>query len=90
MSVIQESSAKAEAVAPSQVVVERVAASEGVAQTELVPLYEAVDPEALDVLAETGRDGDSALWIEFPYHGYEVTVTSEGAVHIDKGAEFRS
>ncbi|WP_135819698.1 HalOD1 output domain-containing protein [Halostella litorea] len=45
----------------------------------LPPLYDAVDPDALDSLLDdgsrlTGFDGH----VSFTYHGYEVTVHSHG------------
>jgi hypothetical protein len=61
---------------PSEAVVAAVAANEGVSETELErPLFEVVDPDALDSLFRwgTGR-------VTFEYLGYEVTVESGGAV----------
>ncbi|WP_435102078.1 HalOD1 output domain-containing protein [Halarchaeum sp. P4] len=60
-------------------VVRAVAEREGVPVEELSqPLYEVVDPEALDALfrANTGR-------ASFEYAGYRVTVTHDGRVDID-------
>lgn len=72
---------------PSQAVVERVAAREGVDHTELVPLYEAIDPDALDGLIETSGRDDPVLQIGFTYHGYDVTVTGDGGVHLTTGGD---
>ena len=66
----------------SHAVVERVAACEDVEPTELDPLYEVVDPEAVDRLAETTVRRGSTLEMAFSYHGHDVTVTGEGVVHI--------
>lgn len=82
MSTTQDVAVNVEAVPPSQAIVERVAACEGVDHTELVPLYEAIDPDAVDRLVETSLRNDSALQIEFTYHGYDVTVTGGGVVHL--------
>jgi hypothetical protein len=82
MSTTQGEAGKAEAVAPSQAVVERVAGCEGVDHTELVPLFDAIDPDALNKLVERDREKGSALRITFTYHGYDVTVTGD-AVHLD-------
>lgn len=69
---------------PSEAVVERVAALEGADPTELEPLFEVIDPEALDMLIESECDPDeSDLRIEFTYHGHDVTVTARGTIHID-------
>ena len=71
-------------VAPSQAVVERVAGCEGVDHTELVPLFDAIDPDALDRLVERSQGKTSVPRITFIYHGYEVTVTGDGVVHLAK------
>lgn len=88
MSTTQDVDVKLETVAPSQAVVERVAALEDVDQTELDPLFGAIDPDALDTLVGTTGHSDAALQIEFAYHGYDVTVTGDGVVHIDEGVAF--
>lgn len=82
MSTTQSATTNVEAVPPSQAVVERVAACEGVDHTELVPLFAAIDPEALDRLVETSLGNESALQITFTYHGYDVTITGDGVVHL--------
>ena len=82
MNTAQHVAVNVKATPPSQAVSERVAACEGVDLTELVPLYEAIDPEALNRLVETSRSTDSALRIEFTYPGYDVTVTGDGVVHL--------
>ena len=84
MSVTKDLNVSVDTVPPSHAVVERVAALEGVEQTELTPLYGAIDPEALNTLVETGSNSDSALQIGFTYHGYDVTVTGNGTVYIDE------
>lgn len=84
MSTTQDVDVTPEAVAPSQAIVERVAALEDIDHTELDPLFEAVDPDALDALVDTTGRSDSALQMGFTHHGYEVTVTGDGVVHIDE------
>ena len=69
---------------PSEAVVERVANCEGVDPTELSLLYDAIDPDALDSLVSSSLQRGSGLEIEFTYHGYRVTVTGEGVVHLDE------
>lgn len=77
-----------EAAPPSHAVVERVAAREGVEPTELTPLYDVVDPDAVDTLVERTVGSGSSLKIQFKYHGHDVTVTGEGVVHLDEGRSF--
>lgn len=66
----------------SQLVVEAVARTEGVDPLDLeVPLYDAVDPDALDALFQSGATVEGH--VEFEYYGYEVTVTGDGCVTLD-------
>lgn len=66
----------------SQAVVETVASAEGVDPLDLeVPLYDAVDPDALDALFQSGIAVDGR--VEFEYYGYDVTVTDGGRVTLD-------
>jgi len=69
----------------SQLVIEAVADAEGLDPLDLrVPLYDVVDPDALDSLFGSGDDGAVEGHIEFTYYGYEVTVTSSGIVSLDE------
>jgi len=62
--------------AVSDAAVAAIAEAEGVAPTELAPpLYESVDPEALDDLFSVPL-GD--VRVSFVHREYEVTVRSEG------------
>jgi hypothetical protein len=87
MSTTQDAAVKVEAVAPSQAVIERVAGCEGVHHTELVRLFDAIDPDALDNLVERSQGKASALQITFTYNGYDVTVTGDGVVHLARDAD---
>lgn len=62
---------------PTTAVVEAVAAREGVAETELPPLADAVDPDALDAVV---HEDDDRGRLSFEYHGYAVTVHADGSV----------
>lgn len=64
----------------SAAVLEAVAAEEGCKPTDLdVPLYERVDPEALDALVSSPIEGH----ISFVYHGYKLTVNGSGTVWVE-------
>ena len=63
----------------TQRIVRRIATEERVDETELDPLYGAVDGDALESLLASGFDGV----VSFTYHGYCVTVEGEGAVSVD-------
>lgn len=59
-------------------VVEAVADRAGVDPLELrPPLYDVVDPEAIDALFEpTGSGSPRRGRLEFTYHGYRITLTA--------------
>lgn len=60
---------------PSIAVVEAVAAEEGCEPTELpVPLYEYVDPEALDAFVASA----TGARVSFAYGKYEVAIDDRG------------
>lgn len=70
---------------PSLAVVETIASREDVDSAELdVPLYEAIDPDALDALLRNTADarGGGPVRIDFTYCGYRVTVASDGSVQV--------
>ncbi|MFB6166293.1 MAG: HalOD1 output domain-containing protein [Haloarculaceae archaeon] len=55
----------------SEAVVTAVADAEGVDPTDLEPLFDVVDPDALDALF---AGGDASVELTFNYAGYAVTV----------------
>lgn len=67
---------------PSQAVVERVADAENVDPLALdVPLYDAVDPDALDALfGPTDGAPRTTGRVTFVYYGHTVVVASDGTV----------
>lgn len=69
----------------SEEVVLSVAAAKGVDPLELDPLFDVIDPEALDALYE--RDADrtgSPRRVEFTYEGHRVAVGEDGSVTVSK------
>lgn len=66
---------------PSMQVVKAVADHEGTDPVGLVePLYDTIDPDALDALFDGPSDRHGK--ITFRYHGYRVTVHSDGRVDV--------
>lgn len=68
-------------------VVEAIAEAKGCDPTELEELHRAIDTDALDALFDEGtpghlRDGQ----LSFVYSGFEVTITSDGAVNLGEPA----
>jgi hypothetical protein len=62
----------------SRVVVTAVAAVADERVVDLPPLYEWVDPEALDALFPDETTGP----VSFSYYGYLVVVTADGTVQV--------
>lgn len=70
----------------SQTIVEAVAEREEVDPEDLEsPLYEAVNPDALNSLFEDDHSSTGA--VSFMYKGYRVVVDSSDAVRPDVGEE---
>lgn len=68
-------------------IVERIATREGVDPVELEPpLYEVIDPDALDALVDgrRGRPDRSYVLVNFTYNGYAVTVSGGQDVTVEK------
>ena len=70
---------------PTQKVIRRIAEAEEVSPEELSPpLFEVIDPDALDQLfGNTMTAGRMEGKVIFTYSGYEVTVSGDGHVAID-------
>lgn len=63
----------------SEAVVKAVAEADDVDPTELPPLYEQVDPDALEKLFQNPSNGV----VTVDYHTYTVTVRSDGGVLLE-------
>ncbi|WP_440769983.1 HalOD1 output domain-containing protein [Natronorubrum sp. DTA28] len=65
-------------------IVERIAALEETDPVTLPPLYDAIDPEALNSLvdASTARNSRSPATVRFTYCGYDVAVRRDGEITI--------
>ena len=74
----------------SLAVIEAVAAVSGTDPIELPPLYDAVNPDALNALFEPHeRRTDSNLCVEFSYNGFDIVVREgpEVVVRLEDAAE---
>jgi len=63
-----------EEVSISTAVVNRVAADKGVEPTDLPPLHDAIDPDALDAVVSTGTAESSTFYVEFEFADRIVTI----------------
>jgi hypothetical protein len=65
---------------PTEQVVLEIAEQEGIEPTELPPLYDTIDPEALNALLTTDTVSD----LTFEYLDYEVTVTAPDHITVSE------
>ncbi len=64
-------------------VIDAVAEAADTDPTELPPLYESVDPDALDALfGRDGGRGDAALSLSFTVDSWNVFVRADGKVRV--------
>ncbi|WP_126662714.1 HalOD1 output domain-containing protein [Haloterrigena salifodinae] len=70
---------------PSLAIIERVAALDGTDPLSLPPLYDAVDPDALDSLFQSSStDGPQTTGaVQFTYYGYDVRVDADGDIVVE-------
>ncbi|MBZ6496775.1 HalOD1 output domain-containing protein [Natrinema longum] len=71
---------------PVNAVVSAVATATGIDSLELPPLYETIDPDALNALFLSGP-GDPGTRTRFRYAGYGVTVQGDGTVRVQPGPD---
>jgi len=67
----------------SMKVVQRVAAVTDQEVTKLPPLYDAIDPEALNSLIEPVVTTRASLEIQFTYAGQQIIIDGRGAVSVE-------
>lgn len=64
----------------SERVVEAVANDSNIDVLDLPPLFDSIDPDALDGLVRSTSDG----YVSFIYAGQRITVTSRGDIRIEE------
>ena len=76
---------------PTAAVVESVAGRADVESTDLPPLYDAIDPDALDAIFDHGDNEAPGLGprVIFYYGGFEVTVEHDGWLTVATDPELR-
>jgi hypothetical protein len=70
---------------PAETVVDALSEASGADPTELPPLYEFVDPDALDRLFDRDGSGDTVL--SFRVHTWNVFVRDDGRVRVCDATE---
>jgi|AntRauTorcE11898_2_1112593.scaffolds.fasta_scaffold62552_2 hypothetical protein len=64
---------------PSLHVIDAIATATGTDPVSLPPLYDTIDPEALDAVLNT----EATIEVVFEYDGHAVEVTGDGEVLVD-------
>lgn len=66
-------------------IIDAITELEGMAWEECPPLYEAVDPEALNALFHPGPNGLARMdgLVSFHYAGYVISIRSSGEISIE-------
>ncbi|WP_459193851.1 HalOD1 output domain-containing protein [Halosimplex sp. J119] len=68
----------------SEAVIDAIAEQAGVGVLDLsVPLYDAVDPDALDAFYRAS-EGEASASVSFSYYGYDVEVSGNGDLVLDE------
>lgn len=74
---------RSDGVPPSVAIVEAVADATGRDPTELPPIQESVDGDALDVLLAPRTENERRLRLEFAYDDVHVTVWRDGTIDVE-------
>jgi hypothetical protein len=73
---------------PSEHVIEQVADEKGVSTLDLSPLFEVIEPDALDALFHShSAAGEQTGYVQFEYEGHTVVVNSTGRVSVAETSE---
>jgi len=68
-------------------VVQEVAAVTNREATQLPPLYDTIDPEALDVIASSGGGDKAPVMIRFTYAGSRIVVSGTEEITVESPAK---
>ncbi|MFC4248471.1 HalOD1 output domain-containing protein [Natribaculum luteum] len=73
---------------PTLAVVDALARIESVDPSELSPLHDAIDTDALDRLVDhaRGRTPEAAFTVTFTFDGYEIEIDHPGRIRIEAPA----
>lgn len=64
----------------SEQVIQTIANQSNTDALDLPPLFDTLDPDALDTLVREMNEGE----ISFAYAGYNITVNSRGAIEVEE------
>lgn len=77
-------------ITPSNAIVSAIADTEDVDPLEVDPLYDVLDPDALDGLFGSRSDGTPRygdVCVEFRLNGYTVALSSDRRIHVSERAD---
>jgi len=80
--IVRENVRPAEA-EPNYLVLETIAEAEGIAVTDLPPMYERID-HIIDKIFEEPPVDAAQVEVSFSYHGYRITIDQEATVTLRK------
>lgn len=66
----------------TQATMRSIAAIKGVAETDLDPLYDNIDPDALETMIQHADEHDSRVEISFAIDGYRIYVRDNKRIQI--------
>lgn len=66
-------------------VVEKIANAEGVDEYDIAPLFESVDPDALETIFDAAESAEQVA-VEFEHCGYQITIDG-GCISVDGHAD---
>lgn len=67
---------------PATAIIETVATAKGLEPTDLPPLIDSVDPDAIDNLVERSASNDRYIRVSFAYDGVTVGIESNGEIKV--------
>lgn len=66
----------------TETIIEAIAEASDADPTQLAPLYESIDPDALDDLFDRHSDASVPTRVTFRHEGFEVMVEHDGRVEV--------
>lgn len=68
---------------PTESIIDAVATAAGTEPISLSPLYETIDPDAIDRIFERAEEiGDAETVLSFEYEGWQVFVRADGRIRV--------
>lgn len=72
---------------PTRAILRGVAALKGAKETDLDPLYDSIDVDAMEEMMEHSRNRDTKARLKFSFEGCTIHVGDEGDITITENAD---